>query len=444
LKLGVNSAKKKIIFDVTVLVSGQVSGDIHKTGLYRFSYEVLAELIKLDYFQIFLFDIFHREREVRKYIQPLFYQCERINVYSSWYRLFIFPVGDLTDKLRSYQNSHHSLLFRRFSGFVKNILLLFEKGPRLIERKFFINSRLIKGFNSCRLYFSTYYPIPQHVRENQSIEKVYTVHDIIPILHPTYFSSSFNERILKEVIDSITREDFVISVSESTKRDILNYRKDLSGNQIIVSLLGASEKFYKVTDIHTIEQFKIKYKINCEKYILSVCTIEPRKNIAELIKAFKWLLDNIPGLDLKLVLIGSTGWSSVKLFEDIEEINSTYQSPIVLTGFVPDEDLAALYSGALMFVYPSLYEGFGLPVLEAMQCGLPVISSNVSSLPEVVGDSGLLIDPSDNVALVKAILTLYNNAGLRQAFIEKSLARAKNYSWEKATIIIAETLIRNY
>jgi glycosyltransferase involved in cell wall biosynthesis len=438
--LEANSKKKKIIYDVSVLVSGEVSGDIHKTGLYRFSYEVLTELIKLDYFQIYLFDVFYREREVKKYIQTQFYQCERINVYSQWYKSLVFPLGDLVDKLREVQNSNNSLLLRRFSGFAKNFLLLFEKSARLVERKFFINSRLINAFNKCSLYYSTYFPIPQFVRETPRIEKVYTVHDIIPIIHPEYFSSPFNERVLKEVIDNIRIDDSVISVSESTKHDIVNYRAELKESKIIVSPLGASEKFHKVADTLKIEQTKSKYKINCEKYLLSVCTIEPRKNISELLKAYKWLLENSPGFNLKLVLIGNRGWSSDKLFEDIEEINLNHHSPIILTGFVPDEDLAALYSGALMFVYPSLYEGFGLPVLEAMQCGLPVIASKVSSLPEVVGDAGLLIDPSDNVALANAILILNNNDSLRQTFIEKSLARAKNYSWVATSKIIAEVL----
>jgi glycosyltransferase involved in cell wall biosynthesis len=432
--------KKKIIYDVSVLVSGQVTGDIHKTGLYRFSYEVLTELIRLDYFQIYLFDIFHREREVKKYIQVQFYQCERIIVYSPWYRSLVFPLGDLADKLRTVQNSNKSLLIRRFSGFVKNILLLFEKSARLVERKYFINSRLIKAFNKCNLYYSTYFPIPQIVRENPGIEKVYTVHDLIPIIHPDYFSSSFNEKILKEVIDNIRSDDSVISVSESTKHDILNYRTDLKENKITVSLLGASEKFHKVTDPVIIEQTKSKYKINCEKYLLSVCTIEPRKNISELLKAFKWLLENISGFNLKLVLIGSRGWSNSKLFDDIEGINLKFNYPITLTGFVPDEDLPALYSGAHIFAYPSLYEGFGLPVLEAMQCGLPVITSNVSSLPEVVGDAGLLIEPSDSLALADAILSLSNNDFLRKKFTEKSLARAKNYSWGRTSKIIADVL----
>lgn len=432
--------RRKIIFDASVLVSGNISGNIHKTGLYRVSYEILQRLIECNNIDIYIFDVFNRERELKKYVQNDFPKCNRIKVYSILYRLLIFPLGDFADYLRNIQKSYNNPIFLIFAGLLKNCLLLIEKAAKKIESLFFINLNLKKWINKCDIYYSTYFPIPEQVRMNRNIKKVYTVHDIIPIIHPEYFSSSFNEKILIEVIDNIKTDDFVISVSESTKRDILKYRHDLIEKQIIVSHLAASDKFYKVTDFTKIEYIKNKYKINCEKYILSVCTIEPRKNLGVLIKAYKSLLENTPEFNVKLVLIGSYGWNSGQLIKDIEEINSNYQTPIILTGFIPDDDLADLYSGAFMFVYPSLYEGFGLPVLEAMQCGLPVITSNNSSLPEVVGDSGILIDPSDNIALENAIKNLYNNPDLRQSLTEKSLLRAKKFNWEKTSKTIVDTI----
>jgi glycosyltransferase involved in cell wall biosynthesis len=134
--------------------------------------------------------------------------------------------------------------------------------------------------------------------------------------------------------------------------------------------------------------------------------------------------------DLYLVLTGVQGWHFDQIFEEIANADEV-RDRIILTGFVPDGDLAPLYSGALAFVYLSLYEGFGLPPLEAMQCGTPVITSNTSSLPEVVGDAGIMIAPTDGDALCQALLDLYNDPALGQAMSRKSLERAKLFSWEK-------------
>jgi glycosyltransferase involved in cell wall biosynthesis len=136
--------------------------------------------------------------------------------------------------------------------------------------------------------------------------------------------------------------------------------------------------------------------------------------------------------DLCLVLTGAKGWDYDRIFGEIAN-SVDVQDKIILTGYVPDEDLSPLYSGALAFVYPSLYEGFGLPPLEAMQCGTPVITSNTSSLPEVVGDAGIMVAPTDSDALCQAMLDLYCSDALRRDLAQKSLLRAKQFSWQKTT-----------
>jgi glycosyltransferase involved in cell wall biosynthesis len=436
----IKNNKKKIIFDATVLVSGQVSGDIYKTGLYRVSYETLIIFCQLNLYEIFLFDVYYRERELNKIVSEEFPGCIVLKVYSSWYRIFIFPVSNLIDKLRLFEQKRQRDLLRTLAWMFKNILIFLEKVAKKTDKTFFHERNLKREIAKCDLYYSTYFPIPHIIRSDTGIKKVYTIHDMIPIINPEYFSSPYNKYILKEVVDNIKSEDYVICVSESTKRDLLRYRHNLEEKKIIVSYPAASDKFYKVIDLIKIEQIKCRYKINCEKYILSVCTIEPRKNLLILIKAYKNILIKIPDFKLKLVLIGSYGWSSDQLIKDIEEVNSNYHTPIILTGFIPDQDLAVLYSGAYMFVYPSLYEGFGLPVLEAMQCGIPVITSNKSSLPEVVGDSGILFDPSDNIALENAIQNLLNNPALRQSMAEKAVRRALKFNWGKTSKTIVDTL----
>jgi glycosyltransferase involved in cell wall biosynthesis len=131
-----------------------------------------------------------------------------------------------------------------------------------------------------------------------------------------------------------------------------------------------------------------------------------------------------------MVLVGTKGWMFDKIFNELDA-SADIRDRIIITGFVHDSDLAAIYSDAAMFVYPSFYEGFGLPPLEAMKCGVPVISSNTSSLPEVVGDAGIMVAPTDLTALTQAMLSVYNDNALQQQMRAKSLERAAKFSWER-------------
>ena len=156
------------------------------------------------------------------------------------------------------------------------------------------------------------------------------------------------------------------------------------------------------------------------------------KNIAHLVRCFAQVIQEQNIQDLNLVLVGSQGWDYDAILQEISS-QYTLRSRIIVTGRVADQDLAAIYSGAVAFVYPSLYEGFGLPPLEAMQCGVPVITSNTSSLPEVVGDAGILLDPTDVDALCHSIFKIYNQLSLREKMSAKSLEQAKKFSWERCT-----------
>ena len=173
-------------------------------------------------------------------------------------------------------------------------------------------------------------------------------------------------------------------------------------------------------------------RIPAGRYVLSVCTLEPRKNLAHLIRCFAQLIQQERLPDLHLVLVGNLGWKYESIFAELTAAEGVRER-IIITGYVADEDMAALYSGSLFFAYPSLYEGFGLPPLEAMQCGVPVITSNTSSLPEVVGDAGIMVSPQDGDALCQAMLRLVIRHGnLRKAALaEKSLKQAAQFSWAK-------------
>ena len=161
--------------------------------------------------------------------------------------------------------------------------------------------------------------------------------------------------------------------------------------------------------------------------------------MTQTIKCFSRLAQDNALNDLSLVLVGTKGWAFDPIFKEIAA-NPKIRDRIIVTGYVDDKYLAPLYSGAMMFVYPSFYEGFGLPPLEAMQCGVPVITSNTSSLPEVVGKAGIMIDPEDADALCQAMLTIYDSTEVRQKMSADSLAQASKFSWQKC----AEQTINAY
>jgi glycosyltransferase involved in cell wall biosynthesis len=175
----------------------------------------------------------------------------------------------------------------------------------------------------------------------------------------------------------------------------------------------------------------IREKYNLpHKFILYLGNIEPRKNLGGLIRAYNHLRREQPDLsEYKLVIAGATGWKIGDTFVELN--NSPYKDDVIFLGYVDKNDKAALYNLATVFVYPSFYEGFGFPPLEAMACGLPVVTSNISSLPEIVGGAALTIDPYNVQALSQAMIQVLDNEGLRDELSIKGLERAKNFSWQK-------------
>ena len=240
------------------------------------------------------------------------------------------------------------------------------------------------------------------------------IHDIIPILEAGKVPT--NKRLwCYRIYNTINKNDFYVTNSECTRKDVLKYF-NLNEENIKTTLLGADNYFKPLKDTK-------------EKYIFSLCTLGKRKNLIFAIKNFFKFIEKNKIDDLKLVLAGGV-WDKFKK-ELIKTIGNFDQSKIEVLGYVKDEELPNLYSNALMFIYPSLYEGFGLPVLEAMKCGCPVITSNVSSLPEVIGQAGIQINPENDEELIKAYEKFYYDNFFRELCIERGLIRAKNFSWEK-------------
>lgn len=287
----------------------------------------------------------------------------------------------------------------------------------------------VHQFPAKSVYHSTFFPLPDAIRGAPSVQKVVTIYDLIPILHPEWFNET--EDTVRRTIASIPPDGYVVTISQATKDDFCHYT-GFDPSRVIPILLAASpDLFFQETDLKRQQTVRQRFGIGDGPYLLSLATLEPRKNIDHLIRCFVRLVESGElAEEVNLVLVGTKGWKFDKILDEVGR-NDRTRSRIIVTGFVPDEDLAALYSGALAFAYPSLYEGFGLPPLEAMQCGLPVITSNVSSLPEVVGEAAIQVAPTDSDALCEAILTMVNKATVRQQMAAKAIERATLFSWER-------------
>ena len=251
---------------------------------------------------------------------------------------------------------------------------------------------------------------------------IITVHDIAYIRFPDLLNKA--RQVYKKYIlmESIKRASIIIADSYSTKRDIVEFF-GINGKKIKVVHLGVESRFRPVSNV---EEYRLKNKLP-SKMILNVGTLEPRKNVVTLMKAFKKLMEkDVDGY--KLVIAGDKGWLYEQIFNEVE--HSDLKKEILFLGVVKDEDLPMLYNCADIFVYPSLYEGFGLPPLEAMACGIPVITSNTSSLPEVIGDAGIMVDPTDVNSLCEAMHSVLTNKKLWQHMSNKGLERSKLFSWD--------------
>jgi glycosyltransferase involved in cell wall biosynthesis len=256
---------------------------------------------------------------------------------------------------------------------------------------------------------------------------IITIHDLTPFITPK--ESKFGRPLIYKLFfpRTLKTADKIIADSNSTKQDLIRYF-NIPEEKIKVILLAADEKF-KPLNKEEIDEFKQEYNLNFP-FILYVGTLEARKNILTLIRA--WYKLKKKGINHKLVITGKKGWKYKELFGTIDNLN--LQNDIIFTGYVPEEDLPALYNAAELFVYPSIYEGFGLPPLESMACGTPVITSNTSSLPEVVGDAGIMVDPYDVDGLADAMYEVLSIDGLREDMIKKGLERAKMFSWKKCAM----------
>ncbi|MGH2594316.1 MAG: glycosyltransferase family 4 protein [Anaerolineae bacterium] len=282
------------------------------------------------------------------------------------------------------------------------------------------------------LFHSPDFSLPPTLRRTPTL---LTVHDLSFIRDPESAVPSLRRYLSSVVPRSVARARRVLADSQSTKDDLVELFGAPPG-KIDVLLSGVDARFRPIRDPAALAAVRAKYDLGSGPLVLSVGTIQPRKNYVRLIQAFaqvmgQWWQIGPEWLgDVNLVISGGTGWLSDAIFAEATRLG--LQARVKFTGFVDDADLPALYSAAAVFAYVPRYEGFGLPVLEAMACGVPVIGSNASSIPEVVGEAGLLVDPLDVDAIAAGLIGLLKDASARDAYLRAGLRRAAQFTWESA------------
>lgn len=252
------------------------------------------------------------------------------------------------------------------------------------------------------------------------VNQVVTIHDMTTFLFPRQRGEALSQYLSKRTLEATAQAKEIICISESTKRDLIKFNPESSDRSVVI---------YPGKKVFSCKKSKLPNGLRKGGYILTVGTIEPRKNLIGLVRAYRNL-----SADLKkrfpLVIAGGKGWNDDKIYREFE--SKGLKPHLVLAGFVSDRQLARLYQDCCIFAYPSFYEGFGLPVVEAQSFGIPVLTSGVSSLPEAGGEGALYVDPNDTEEITKGLERLLIDDNLRKDLSKKALLNANKFSWDKA------------
>lgn len=430
--------KINVLFDATVLENG-VAKSAARSGVYFVAYNILLELLKRNELQVSLYSdtsIAHLVFEIIKSDPKL--------------KNVVFEKYSILDKLiikwelLKYRNKVEKGNKILRVG-IKTILNCLKFISDVNNKLNIVDESYEKLYKNYDVFFSPVFVIPEKIRNIAKLKKYCILYDIIPFIYPENYSDMKDKSSwFCKLVNSINKEDHYFAISEYTKQDFIKHVENITPEHITTIPLSTGLKYGKINDQNQIDKVKEKYKIpKNKKYLFSLCTLEPRKNLIFAVQNFIEFIkrDNIDDL---VFVLGGGHWDIFiqKLNEAIEDAEK-YKDKIIKIGYVDDEDMPALYSGAEMFVFPSIYEGFGMPILEAMQCGCPVITSNVTSMPEVIGDCGIQINPKDNEDLINAFHKMYFNEDFKNECIQKGIERAKQFTWKKCVNVITEEFLKN-
>lgn len=415
-----------IIFDATV-IANYYENNSSRSGIFFVAKNILdCFLEKSDIHVLFYFNSDNIEQSIRVH-EELYPNVPCVQNLEKYNLLIIIK--------RKLIQIHKKVFSRKFvrKGPAVGIFLL----NKILKHTLEIDCKNDLMMNAT-CFFSPIYKVPGIVRKYPTIRPFVFLHDAIPFLYPGLKCAPFT----KEVCETTLKEDVLFYNSKNTRRDIERSYPMLKKCDAYISYLAASKLFVADYNLQRLVNVKGKYGIPKEKrFVFSLCTLEPRKNLIRAVSCFFTFIRKHGISDLVWVMGGGQWDSFVRELEKKGvDWNPEY---IIRTGYIDDDDLPVLYSNAEWFVYTSQYEGFGLPPLEAMQCGCPVITSNNSSLPEVVGEAGIMIDWDNDEQHVEAYERYYFNEKIKTENRQRSLERAKLFSWEK-TINEIVSVMKNY
>ena len=415
--------KTRLLFDAT-LISEYAKKNSRRTGVYFVEYNLFLKMSEGGLFDILL------------YCRPNCIQDLKNVLGSSVFKGCDFRIlNDLSGFTAILGN-----LWRFFDCYAESNRITRVIRNRIYRLLFYLNTKELSEKlerEEIDAYFSSEtVEMPFSVFENPKIKKYMVVNDVIPLIFPEYFEGARKGRkhpAVKALEQLNTgKEMYAIAISEHTKKDLVKLLEVSRKNNVMVAHLACNGSFVRCTDGERIKGVKRRYGIpESSEYVLCLCTLEPRKNLKRAAEAFVRFIRKNDIKDLYLVLCGSSWDDFIKKLENSIDDLGDFKKNIIRTGYVEDADVPVLYSGAKWFVYTSQYEGFGLPPLEAMSCGCPVVTSNNSSLPEVVGDAGIMIDYDSIEQHIEAYERMYYDEAFRKRCMIKGLEQAGRFSWDK-------------
>jgi glycosyltransferase involved in cell wall biosynthesis len=420
--------KLNLLYDATIFANSYIKGSSYRTGIYFAAYNILKYFADDQRFSITLYvnDSLQNVKYFKKNVL-----LSRFHVCLNSKETSVFNIGVHKRNIKTTDNIIKKIIYSL--KIIKNYLFMF-----IYYRN---NSTLLKSID---IFFSPMTPVVTELNSYPQIKHFIVLHDMIPVIFYKDSINLDNDRF-SIIVKSLNKNTYYLCNSNYTKNDFLKYYgNQMDENKTFVIHHATSQNFcpdYDKTKLAAaLDKYKIKYKNN-NKYIFSLCNLESRKNLMFTVKCFvKFIL--IHNIEDLYFYLGGSQWN--KFICQLEkEINNfdKYRNKIAGLGYVNDIDVNILYSNSLFFTFISKYEGFGVPVLEAMQAGTPVISSNSSSLPEVIGDAAVMIDPDNEEQCIKAFEDLYFNEDLRKTYIKKGFERAKLFSWEKTANKMKEVIL---
>lgn len=347
----------------------------------------------------------------------------------------IAPVSKLSFRPQQMMLSRWS---ERASGWIGGTLAdrrIHLRGVRWLLQRFAVwaNARAgdipVSALRGVDVYHSPLGPIPEAARNLARVKKFLTVVDVIPLTNPGSVGGR-GVALLSKQLNSVAPDQYIFAISETVRQELLEI-KDIAADHVFVTPLAASpELFHRVTDRSAIDKVLERHALPKTPYFLVLSSFDPRKNFDHVIRCFTRFTERGKFPDMNLVIVGSNPERTV-FVEEARRRAPAAAGRIHTPGYIPDEDLAAVYSGAEAFLFPSLSEGFGMPVLEAMSCGAPVISSDAPALPEIVTGAGVLLDPRDERAWVEGMERIAASPALRAEMAAAGLRRAAEFSWSR-------------